>query len=402
MASQKSILHPSFLFRPFHFLLFFTPFFISCGDTQDQGHPGLQIERKNAFRPELSENTYQIRDPCFFQDDDGRNYLINNNFSLYDTVNQLEVYLLGKDKLVQRIELMPRDMGYLTKIGDYLYLDHDSILFSVSSKKDHWVKRFILIDSSEKTLQEWTVDGSQNYRPSFQVGGHLLSPLHYRNKTLFSPYYVSKEGDEGSKFNTPCMARIILSENEEPRVEPFGRYPGAYRKADRKYLPDRSLRDFMTYPLELFDAAMGKREIVLSFPASDTLYRYDLKGRSIGKRTCKSRYASPQDLWDELRKKGEGIQKSYGPRFKGLPHYTSLVHDPYRDLYYRVVYLGKKGWSLMVLSSELKLLGEKRIGEGISLYPPTPMEDQVLFRKNKKKGLIYIPFKIQTKKPNSS
>lgn len=386
------------LLRPSLSFLSFFLFFLGCVNSQDQNDKGLRIEKEDSFRPELSEKTYKVRDPNCFRDENGHTYLINNNFSLYDTVNQLEVYLLGEEKLVQRIELMPLDMGYFTKIKDYLYLDHDSILYTVTDKRDPWKTRFILIDSSEKVIQKWTVDGSIKGKPSFLVGGNsLYPPLHYRNKTIFSLHWVNSKKTEGAAFNTPCMARIVLSDSKKARVEPFGRYPEIYRRADRKFLSERSLRDYMSYPLALFDVAMGKEALVLSFPASDTLYRYDLKGAQIGKRACKSRYASPQDLWDELRKKGDRIKKNYGPHFKDLPHYTSLVYDPYRDLYYRIANLGKKGWSLMVLSSDLELLQEEKLGQGSFQDPPIPMKDRVLLRKNNVDGLVFVSFKIEKK-----
>ncbi len=376
----------------FPFLLYFL---LSACASERKGPP-IHIEKGDSLlRFGLSNSTYSPLNVSIFEEND-KKFIINQNFSRYDTVNHLEVYDLKSEGPPRRIDPNPETFGYFDKINEYQYLSHDSILFSINGAQDPWITHFVMIDGSGRMLDRWSVDGSTDRSPDFRTGGTVLfPPIHYRDSTIFTPHLVEGTDLDGSVFDTAPMAMIHPSDSDAVRIERFGRYPDIYIKGDREYLPDRSVRKLIPYPLNLYDYAIGGGELVLSFPACDTLYRYKLDGDYLGKKAVESKLASPQDLWSELRNKGAAIQENYEGGYADLPHYTSMTYDPHRKLYYRMLRFGER-WALMVLSEDLELLEEVELDqEGPFLTTPLPTEDRILIRKNKTEDLVFLPMGIE-------
>ncbi|MFB6258445.1 MAG: DUF4221 family protein [Flavobacteriales bacterium] len=360
---------------------------LACTPTHEKDEDRVRTEKKGIRSFDLSKNSYDAKNLDLHQDYH-KLYLINNNHSAYDKVNELELYTFREQKLVTRIELLPDSVPF-RRVHDILYLNHDSIFFTRPGKNSFYHTLFVRMDRSGSIRSQWTFDGTDTEHPyAFWIGGgRLFAPLAYEKGHFYSPVFPAREQLDTSVYGIEHMARISLKEGNAPQVELFASYPPIYAKADRHYLKERELQRIP--PLGTFDHAIADSSIVISYPLVDTLYRYNLNGRLVMKKAAKSRYASPQHFWDELEQQGsELFKKKYPDKCQELSHYFSIIHDPFRELYYRTVNLDGKHASLMILGKELQVLKELRFEKKAAPHPLPFHAPPIL----SKKGL-YIPLK---------
>lgn len=110
-------------------------------------------------------------------------------------------------------------------------------------------------------------------------------------------------------------------------------------------------------------------ELVYSWNAIDSLFVMDLETGGMEKKLAKSQWIKPFDFTSEpiTKENDRKIPVTYG-------HYFRLIFDPYRELYYRFVWIPrdpipqelfsansiyKNKFSIMVLDEDLELLEEK-------------------------------------------
>ncbi|MFB6257781.1 MAG: DUF4221 family protein [Flavobacteriales bacterium] len=330
-----------------------------CGP-DDANADRLKVEERDELPFPLTDRTYKARNLELIKLD-GKRFLLNNNFSIYDTVNELEVYSFDEQRLIRRIDLLS-DTKDFSRIHDLIYLDHDSIFFTRPGARDPYKTHFLRMDSSGKVLEKWTFSGDlpEMNAQLMMGGGRIFSPLTYRQGTFYSSVYPERRELEGSVFAHPHTARITLKEDPNPRVELFGSYPSTYKKVDQEMLPEQSLQTIK--PFGTFDHAFANGSIVFSYPFIDTLYRYTLDGKLLTKKQVKSEYVEPQKVWEHLKSNGrDGLKKAYPKGPKAYPHYFLLIHDPYRNLFYRTVNLGPEHASIMILDQKLRVLKETRL-----------------------------------------
>lgn len=398
---EKKGISPSFLALLF---LGSLPFLLQGCESAEKGSPyNLKVSKQEIFRFDLSPKTYQVRNLSMVRED-GNTYLLNNNYSAYDTLNQLEIYDFKEQKLVDRIDLMPDTLPFFTQVLDILYLNKDSIFYSRPERS--YQTAFVHMDRSGEIHNSWTFSGTDPEweRGKIRIGGtHHVPHLDQRKGILYSPVFPKRSELSGSVFGYANMVRVSLPKDDSvPKIEPFGKYPRIYPIADEMFLPDRSLQKVVPFPL--FDHAMDKRSIVMSYPFVDTLYRYDLQGELLDKKVAKSRKVSPQQVWVTFKEKGiEKLREKYQKRLKGIPHYHTMVYDPYRELYYRTVNLSAERSALMILDEELRYIRELSFkkAHGGHLLPFTgpilPTQEAVYIPIEGEKGLRFRELKIRKK-----
>lgn len=367
---------------PFSLLIFLLV--LGC-HTQPNGMDAVKLEEKDELPFPLSDKTYKARNPELITID-GESFLLNNNFSIYDTVNELELYDLDDQRLTRRIELLS-DTKDFTRIHDLIYLDHDSIFFTRPGANDPYKTHFLRMDSSGKVLDKWTFNGDlpEMGAPLMMGGGRIFSPLTYKRGAFYSSVFPSHKGLEGSVFAYPHTAKITLKKGQKPRIDLFGTYPRTYEKVEKEMLPEQSLQRIK--PFGTFDHALANGSIVFAYPFIDTLYRYSLDGKLLNKKAVKSQYVAPQKVWRHLERSGsEGLKKAYPKGPKTYPHYFLLIHDPYRNLFYRTVNLGPERSSIMVLDHKLRVLKELRLKK-----KPAPHMMPFLGKSMPSEEGLYIP-----------
>ncbi len=367
--------------HPFCFLLIplIILFMFGC-DMGSEGRKRISVEEGKELPFPLSEKTYKARNPELISLN-GEKFLLNNNFSIYDTVNELELYSFEDRRLVRRIDLLP-DTKDFTRIHDLIYLDHDSIFFTRPDARAPYKTHFLRMDSVGKVLEKWTFNGKPP-GTSARIdigGGRVFNPLTHRKGAFYSAVYPKRKDIEGSVFAHPHTARISLKEDSGPKVRLFGRYPKIYEKVDKGAVPEKSLQTIK--PFGIFDHAFQNGSIVFAYPFSDTLYRYDLQGDPLGKKAVKSRYADPEKVWDLMKTSGmEGLSEAFPDGPRAYPHYFTLSYDPSRELFYRTVNIDAEDASIMVLDDELNFLKELRVRKkpGPHMMPfhgkPIPVEE---------------------------
>lgn len=187
-------------------------------------------------------------------------------------------------------------------------------------------------------------------------------------------------------FSTPPY--ILLATGTNGKSLNAGYWPEDYREG-------ASFRDF--YPQHCVN---GRKQIVFGFAASDSLFVME-NGKITASYLCKSKYMTERHPYPD-----DSIGHfSFLNRYEiNEPRYLSLVYDPFRNCYYRLVHHAMrfenengmtvnsfldKPWSLMVLDENFRIIGEKQMDAERFLPAVFPVSDGLLVLQ--RKGMNGVP-----------
>lgn len=238
---------------------------------------------------------------------------------------------------------------------------------------------------------------------TFSNKGDFLWAINYDRSKLFKTDSLGKilndfEIAPSIKYFPFPLTKISPIIEDKNRIIFFGNISGEYSDEDSKNrnvvgiydLKNRKVSYFVGYPQEyehnfgggLFrwvyaDYNPDERKIIISFPASHSLWVYDLDNLE----HSKSFYAGSQFVEStKYLRSSKMLQidaETKVKHFAETPSYSRIIFDPFRDVYYRIaeketVYEGMVGWSkeisVIILSKSFKIIGETFIGRCLNNY----------------------------------
>lgn len=263
-------------------------------------------------------------------------------------------------------------------VSDTVYRYKKDVLYDKIPVRKRHINSF---SSKEGFL--WAVDYNGNRLFKVDSLGGIVKDLKIKETIKYFPLPITKTSpiieDKNKVYFFGNISGEYSDENEENR-----RVMGVYD------LETQKLSCFVAYPKEyehnfgggLFrwvyaDYNSKERRIIISFPASHSLYVYDID--NLEKEV--SFYAGSRFI--------ESIKYLKSPKmfpidaetkvrhFAETPSYSRVIFDPFREVYYRIaeqgtVYEGMVGWSkeisVIVLDKTFKIIGETFVGKCLSNY----------------------------------
>ncbi|MEX0883474.1 MAG: DUF4221 family protein, partial [Cyclobacteriaceae bacterium] len=196
------------------------------------------------------------------------------------------------------------------------------------------------------------------YNPAIEVSG--TSPLIFENNRFYMAGKIDVEFDNFSNDNCFTLTVVDFVTGEAQFILPF---PDIYYNAN--WVGDKFRKSFTTFN-------ETSNEIIISYPASHHLIKYDLNNENTEETFGASNFSKsilPMDgkflNLSSIEKWTYFIQSdSYGP----------ILWDPYRKLYYRIFLKGisnadnltgkgdlYKNMSIIILSENFSYLGETEL-----------------------------------------
>jgi len=244
--------------------------------------------------------------------------------------------------------------------------------------------QLILLNSKAERLKTWNIEGDLP-NGGRADGLYYLSAwknelsFHYDRAPNEATFFVTNTGFEGShgveRFFYPQFATLDL--NTGKYLSAYGDYPAVYRDEEQSdYRAD-------------FPFAVANGETWAVFYSSHCIYIFE---RDESKRSVcsKSRFLPDQFEWLP-----RGLRVSErDPKLIPRGEYINIIHDPYRNLFYRVVLHGlpddtavnrdwqvrkQSKWSIMILDREGNCLGEALFESSLYDYNQIfPVEEGLL------------------------
>ena len=252
-------------------------------------------------------------------------------------------------------------LGWIDFSGNYprpynlFFHSFDTIVFFYSLPKN-----YIVISDSSKVEKYFKNSGATlNFKEQRSViDGSNTRPILFRGRHLFYSTLLLTEYQKDDDFICALGGSIDLDSLSRNN---FIYYPEIYNKHNWGLVYHR-----------MQSHCFDEEYMLVSFPASDYIYRYSLKDLQIDSILAKS------ELTGRIRpyRKGRIAQFDLGKTIRYYlksPAYSSIYFDPYKNLYYRFVEHGRKGpitdysfllkeLSVIILDKEMKRIGESYIG----------------------------------------
>lgn len=218
---------------------------------------------------------------------------------------------------------------------------------------------------------------------------------------------------DGQQILSVCTRLDVVLRSTDARVKYFSTPPYVLQNlksgiaaSNCGYWPEEyrngiSYRDF--YPQHCLNS---KKQIVFGFTASDSLYIME-NGKLVSSHICKSKYMTERHPYPD-----DSIGHfAYLNRFEiNEPRYISLIYDPFRNCYYRIVHhaleyeskdgmtvnsLLDKPWSVMILDEDFNVKGETIMDAKRFLPAVFPMKDGIYILQRKElNGIPPVRFSI--------
>lgn len=238
---------------------------------------------------------------------------------------------------------------------------------------------------------------------TFSTKNDFLWAINYNSERLFQADSLGSILKDfrivpSIKYYPLPITKISPIIEEENKVFFFGNISGEYSDEDDENRNVIGIYDIETqkvaysagYPKEyehnfgggLFrwvyaDYNPKERKIIVSFPASHSLWVYDIDDLE----QSKSFYAGSRFVKSTQYLKIPKIlpidAETKMKHFAETPSYSRVIFDPFRDVYYRIaeketVYEGMVGWSkeiaVIILDKSFNVIGETFIGKCLSIY----------------------------------
>ncbi len=319
---------------------------------------------------------------CSFYTNDGKSW-----FALYDNGRRSVLFFDENGKQHSRVTLEFPDSLSADVVPFVKPLSFDSILALWPAMRSVY-----LYNENGKIIKQFDATTALNDKQeNYSLVAMNLSPVNYDGKNIFvtcTRLDVVVRSKEARKiyFSTPPDIRMNLLKPEEQKNT--GTWPAEYRSG-------ASFRDF--YPQRCVN---GSGEIIYAFSASDSIYILK-NDKVVSRHLCKSkfvkqRHAYPDDSVGHF---------SYLERYEVTePRNISIIYDPYRKYYYRIVAHGiefekedgmtvntifDKPWSLIIMDKNFKILDEIIFDNKKFLPVAFPAADGLLIRKRQEKVIAF-------------
>lgn len=254
----------------------------------------------------------------------------------------IEIYDLNKKKFKKNIGLDFKCSGFC--------IDNTNNIYALIDEKNI----ILNIDSLGKITKVYNLNKLLNKNKTIQrvIYSYTEQPLLFYSSLLIFNVVVNVPPPKFYKYET---IGIFNTENKELILT--AKFPKTMDDGKDRfgYYPNFTIVDNM---------------LICSFATDHRLYFYNLEGKLISSKECKSKYISKFPITD-LTKFND---RAYNAKFQNeMPMYYNLIYDKYRELIYRIC-LHKQNninqetgfvndfidreWSLMILNKEFKILKE--------------------------------------------
>ncbi|NVK44469.1 MAG: DUF4221 family protein [Oceanospirillaceae bacterium] len=331
---------------------------VSCNSNESSGEYALKAS-DSILRIQLDSLTSNISEWLdYYFDEESNSGLL---FSVDPTANELELYSIEEGVLVQKVAYNtegPNGVGTLMA-GAILGLD-SLLIFQPFSNS---IFQSNLNDSRL---------GKIKYKKPDEYSSILSETKYFRSipflkdnylytKTFFGGNYLMLGNEELS--TKPLMYRVDLASGEI-EFSAFT-FPDDYWAEGKRHYE--------------FSSALDNNRFVFSFYGDHNVYYGESFQDPLDKKPAKSKYLS-QEFEDLPETANPNDRRIY---FATAAHYGSLIYDQFRDVYYRFCYPKKEfesdqdfremtlfpeEFSVMVLNSELEVIGETLFGNDGQKY----------------------------------
>ena len=285
----------------------------------------------------------------------------------------------GIEYLVFQNGINPRLLFYNMKTGEFIKDVKYTLLGpeGVSKFAGFYIKskdEIYLNDMSFKHLDVVDWNGRLKRRiPSKSVEGKRLfiflneDDLIMVGDSLFLGLGINWENGMDNKLKNSPLCAVLNAKNDEIKTLPFS-YFDLTQKEDDGYI--------VIYNLCCFD---GER-FIYSFPESDDIFVSDISHEHVKRIRIENKYWPHREIpLQRINSKTRLQQLEAGEN-------ASIYYDPYRDVYYRVIYppceidpkinlsdfigYGRSKFVIQVLDKTFHIIGEKEMPENIYCSMP--------------------------------
>jgi len=339
----------------------------------------------------LDEDTPQLsKSVAYYENEAGKYYI---HFNMYRS--KYLVYDYNTGHLLNKIIL-----DDLLSPSSAMFIDFDSILFVYDSDKNillisdttgREVKR---VDTKADNLNlQIRSANSKNYAPVLIRANKMFYVNMIMGASLIMP-------GEFKVLRNSRVAGGFIDLNTGERNN-FVFYPDVYFKASYGHINYNTLY-----------SCFSKDAMIVSFPASDYLFRYSLSTFSTDSVKCTSGYFTRIIPLKKERKLASFNEEESLRYFASNPSYSTVCYDQYREVIYRFVELPNKknafdpkntGKSIMkpsaiiILDKDFNKIGETYIGKGYDIMNVVITPEGMLLRKmsNDESNVSYDIFKLK-------
>lgn len=318
-------------------------------------------EKKVTYALDSSTKTF-IHTLQLYKDKNGEEYLTFQN----QDQNKIIFYYFTTGKLAFKFEPeMNGGNGVGLFYGYYIH-NLDSIFLT-----NHFFPEIAIVGKDKKVIEKLVYGDPEdnNMSSAYYSTTNYYKPVVIKGNKLYLTYRCNR----WAAFNP--VAAVIDMQTHAVRAFPsfiYPHFPGADNKAKAFGVEE--------YLSRCYD---GNR-FVYSFYFDENLYVAPLEHDSIRRVKTTSRYMKKVNIWDD-----------YGrltlADIAGNPNYGNILYDPYREVYYRIVYpsteinrkltdreltellqYGRTRFSILILDKNLKVIGE-------TLFPENTYNSQLMF-----------------------
>jgi hypothetical protein len=338
----------------------------------------------------LLDNTGPVsRSVAYYENKDGSYYVhFNMSQSMY------LVYNYGTRELISKIRFKK-----LTSPAAACFISFDSIIYIYDIDKNI----VAITDSSERAINYIDTKSDRTDGLKIPVYCKNYAPVCFRNGQLF---YVNMRvgaslimpGTIEPKRHEKTVGGCIDVKTGERRNLVF--YPDNYYKASYGHVNSNDIYSCFT-----------DNEMIVSFPASEYLFKYSLDNYTVDSIKCKSDYfkkIKPLKKDRHLESFNDEESLKY---FSTTPTWSAIVFDKYRDVFYRFAELPnteqdfdpkntmkslRKRISIIILDRDFEKKGESFIGKGYNIMGAIVTPDGLLLSRldNDKSKITYDIFKL--------
>lgn len=331
----------------------------SCSSSGKEGQKdnlSLQ-ETKDSLSFEMSvHSSLFIKSMSVFKDDKNKEYLT----FMSNEEPEIYIYDLMTEELVRTIHfdqegangVGPKAAGFLMKDWNEIYVPN------------LMMPEIAVTDSCGRKKQTFKLDNLGNGYGFIPTRSTTNTPFILHERLLYGMQLPNPRLGEDAATHSP-VGLILDLEKKEVNLSAL-KYPTSVMKNYRK--PSLGIESKMSH-------CFNGKELVMSFSFDETLYRMPLDGGEITKHVAKSAYvkkvALPEKVPSDLILAAKEMCE--------LPIYGTIIHDEYRNVYYRVAYpemdydmdenfvemwqSGRGKFALMILDENLNVIGETLLPE---------------------------------------
>lgn len=331
----------------------------SCKNFGDNSRIGTEM-----FTMELGKEKSLMLDSMTTQETNYLQCLDGNRIALYNQpAHTICVFNIEGGDEIEKIQLHKEGPNSVRGIQGFYYDSSDSIWLYQS-----WEKNLVLVNSKGEVIDKRNIQdkiAETSLRENLSAAPFPLTdmPMQKVDNLFILQGMNGPEVIDG--FRPACS---ILYDISADTVGIKNEYPSVY--GDHSKLNEH----WGTFSYRAVPYTLNKNKMVLSFPAADEIYIYDLKS---GK---KESYFAGTSLKTEMNPIAGTSKSQLQKHYLDQLQYAGVFYDKYHDLYYRLAILPisdydindektqNKPLSVIILDSNFEKVGEFNLGIGRYKY----------------------------------